>query len=146
MQNSIRWTVLPAKNRKKLALFFAIVLPFLLLVLLSSGIFWTLFSAIVLILALSPFFTPTTYTLDKGGVTVKRLLYTIKRDWESIRRYEFDGRGIFLSPYSKPRRMENFRGIYLMLNENREEVLQFLEKIFHGRDREKNREDKEQDL
>lgn len=143
MHNSLKWTVLPARNKRKLILFFTIVIPFLILVLLSSGVFWTIFSAIVLVLALSPFFTPTTYILDEKCVTIKRPLYTIKRNWENLGRYEFDGRGIFLSPYSRPRRMENFRGIYLMLNNNKEEVILFLEKIFHGGDKEENRRNKE---
>jgi len=37
-----------------------------------------------------------------------------------------DKNGIFLSPFRKPRRLENFRGIYLMVGENRDEVISFI--------------------
>ena len=33
---------------------------------------------------------------------------------------------LIISPFSKPSRLENFRGVYILLGENRDEILDFI--------------------
>jgi len=92
-----------------------------------AGLYWALFGLLLLLGSLSAFYTPTKYILTEKEITIKRPLYTLKRPWAEIKRYEADKNGIFLSPFSRPRRLENFRGIYLMVEGNRDEVISFIE-------------------
>ena len=94
---------------------------------LFAGLYWALFGLLLLLGSLSAFYTPTKYILTEKEITIKRPLYTLKRPWAEIKRYEVDKNGIFLSPFSRPRKLENFRGIYLMVEGNRDEVISFIE-------------------
>ena len=85
-----------------------------------AGLYWALFGLLLLLGSLSAFYTPTKYILTEKEIT-------LKRPWAEIKRYEADKNGIFLSPFSRPRRLENFRGIYLMVEGNRDEVISFIE-------------------
>ncbi len=114
-------------------IFLSVVLVFLAIVFFTSGVFWTLFSAAILAVSLSPFFTPTAYRLDDEGVVVKRPFYSVTRAWPNIRRVTVDRNGIFLSPFRKRTRMENFRGLFLMARDNAEEVVEFIrERVGEG--------------
>jgi len=132
-KEKLQWRIWPMKDRKKLAIFVSVVFPFLLVVYLTSGIYWTVFSIIVFAFSLGQFLTPTTYILDHEGVTVKRPFYTLKKPWSAFKRYEVDKNGVFLSPFSKPRRIEAYRGIYLIAHKNRDEVADFVKKIFEAK-------------
>ncbi len=48
------------------------------------------------------------------------------RKWDSFKTYYPDKNGIFLSPFAHKTRLENFRGLYIRLKENRKEVLDFI--------------------
>ncbi len=126
----IEWSVLPARNRKKVAIALAIILPFLIIVYVTSGIYWTLFSIVVLLTSLAPFWTVTKYVLDDEGVTIKRPLYTIKKPWSHYRRYVVDKNGIFLSPFPRPSRIDAYRGNYLIFGDvDRDKVVSFVREM-----------------
>ncbi len=126
----IEWSVLPARNRKKVAIALAIILPFLIIVYVTSGIYWTLFSIVVLLTSLAPFWTVTKYILDGEGVTIKRPLYTIKKPWSHYRRYVVDKNGIFLSPFPRPSRIDAYRGNYLIFGDvDRDKVVSFVREM-----------------
>jgi hypothetical protein len=125
-RNELIWKVLPARNRRKLVIFLAVVLGFLSAVFWTSGLFWTLLAAAILAVSLSSFFTPTIYVMDEEGLTVRKPLYTVSREWEEIRRITVDRNGIFLSPFRKRTRMENFRGVFLIARDNVDEALAFI--------------------
>ncbi|RKZ01436.1 MAG: hypothetical protein DRQ04_04895 [Candidatus Hydrothermota bacterium] len=127
-EREISWQVLPIKKGgKKLMIFVIALLGIGVLLYLFAGLYWALFGLLLLLGSLSAFYTPTKYILTEKEITIKRPLYTLKRPWAEIKRYEADKNGIFLSPFSRPRRLENFRGIYLMVEGNRDEVISFIE-------------------
>jgi len=127
-EREISWQVLPIKKGGKKLMIFAIALLGIgVLLYLFAGLYWALFGLLLLLGSLSAFYTPTKYILTEKEITIKRPLYTLKRPWAEIKRYEADKNGIFLSPFSRPRRLENFRGIYLMVEGNRDEVISFIE-------------------
>ncbi|MCD6086885.1 MAG: hypothetical protein J7K11_02855 [Candidatus Hydrothermae bacterium] len=127
-EREISWQVLPIKKGgKKLMIFVIALLGTGVLLYIFAGLYWALFGLLLLLGSLSAFYTPTKYILTEKEITIKRPLYTLKRPWAEIKRYEADKNGIFLSPFSRPRRLENFRGIYLMVEGNRDEVISFIE-------------------
>ena len=83
-------------------------------------------AAFVLVASLSSFFFPTRYSLDSDGVRVINFIYRRKRSWtefRDLRRQE--GRVKLLTlPYDS--RLDNYRGMLLILPEDSEPVLAFL--------------------
>jgi len=121
----LSWRVLPCARDWRLTTA-TVVLLFLILcvVYLAFGhVGWLALSALLLIGSLSSFFLPTTYTLSNNSVTVKRPFGTTRRDWMALRSHRVDARGVLLSPFSHPSRLEGFRGIYLQFQDNREQVM-----------------------
>jgi len=82
-----------------------------------------LMAALIFLFALTTFFFPTTYTVDEKKVSIK-YLFTLKERNLSAFRSVFPGqRGILLSPFLGPTRLENFRGFYLRYGKNNKEEI-----------------------
>lgn len=135
MEGKVEWVALPAKDRKKLIIFIVTLGAFLSFVYYAAGFYWFIFSLVTLLLSLSPFYTPTRYTVDKRGVIIKRPLYTRKMDWRKVKRLIIDKNGVFLSPFSAPTRLENFRGVYLIIGGN-EEIKRRIKELYEQSKRE----------
>jgi len=107
----------------------------LFLIILCSAIYlsfnsatFLLLSVAILVISLSPFFLPTTYTFQDDCIIVKSLFRKSSRQWDSFKSYYPDRNGVLLSPFSSPTRLENFRGIYIRFENNRSEVVEFIQK------------------
>ncbi|MGD8237000.1 MAG: hypothetical protein PVH68_00485 [Armatimonadota bacterium] len=121
----LRWRVLPcARDWRLTAATVALLLLVLCVVHLAFGHpGWVALSALVLVGALASFFLPTTYTLSDEGVAVRGLFGTTRREWGALRSHRADAQGVLLSPFSRPSRLDSFRGIYLRFQDNREQVM-----------------------
>jgi hypothetical protein len=89
---------------------------------LAIGIWWLFFPVplalflplVALTSALSEFLFPVTYTLTSTGVSVVYgPLHRLHLAWEEIKRAGQGADGVFLSPLTKPSRLDNFRGLRL---------------------------------
>lgn len=99
-----------------------------------SGAAWAFLSAIILLGSLASFFFPTHYRLGPETVSARGLLSRKKRTWSGLKKSYVGKKGVHLSPYSRPSRLESFRGIYLPFSGKREEILHFIgEKMNRGR-------------
>ena len=88
-----------------------------------------LFSALTLValyMSLAKFYFPTKYVMNADGLTVRTTTQKIKKPWSMYRSFYPDQSGVLLSPFVEPTRLENFRGLYILFNDNRDEVLEFL--------------------
>ncbi len=92
----------------------------------GGSIFLTLLAAVILLVALWPVFTRTTYLLDTKGVTLTRPLRRDFRPWDKFRRYEVGRLNVLLSPFPYPSRLDPFRGLVIRLAGNREQVVGFV--------------------
>ena len=73
---------------------------------------------------------PYRYELYENQLVVTAPLYRLIKPWDVFRSFYVDNNGVLLSPFAKPSRLENFRGVYVRFGENRSEVLDFIrEKI-----------------
>lgn len=88
-----------------------------------------LLSFLFLGFSLLPYYTPTTYRLTKDGIEVRKIFYTIRKNWNDFRSFYPDRNGALLSPFPIPTRLENFRGIYIRFKNNKEEVLSFVDSM-----------------
>jgi len=109
------------------------VLVFILLVL--AGIwFWTYewymvaLGALFLFGSLSSYFFPTRYTISDDGVEMRRIGRLVKRGWGEFRSFYADKRGLMLSTFDRPSRMDAFRGFNIHFSGNRDQVIAYVEK------------------
>jgi hypothetical protein len=79
--------------------------------------------------SLLPYYTPTKYRLNKNGIEVRKLFYTIRKSWNDFRSFYPDNSGVLLSPFPLPTRLENFRGVYIRFKNNKDEVLSFVDSM-----------------
>jgi hypothetical protein len=118
------WTCHPAKRRPLvtaavvLLAFSAVVIVFYA----TESRFFAILTLLIMWGSLAKFFFPTTYILSEKRITIKTLLQTLHKDWSQYRSCYPDKNGVLLSPFLQPSRLENFRGLYLLFEGNREQV------------------------
>jgi len=98
----------------------------------TQSAYWMILGTVVILITVREWFLPTHYTMDDEGVTRRFLFVTRRKPWDEIRRASPDRRGVLLSPFPFPSRLETFRGIYLRFSGNRDEVMAFAEKRVQG--------------
>jgi len=116
---------------KKKILISILVIVFLFVVwlvvyLTTSSLLLTVLSVVILLGSLSSFFLPTHYELDQEKIKVRFFLTKREREWSAFRSFYVDKNGVLLSPFAKPSRLENFRGIYVRFNQNKDQVVDFV--------------------
>jgi hypothetical protein len=124
----LKWSTHPAKKRTLVSIS---VLVFLLVIWIlvyvtTLSVFFTGLSVVILLGSLSSFFLPTYYELDETKVKIKYFFSTREKEWSLFRSFYVDKNGILLSPFEKPSRLENFRGLYLRFDQNNDEVVDFV--------------------
>ena len=136
--DSLQWKSHPARERP-LATFFVMI--FILIILyfvyeVSEEPLMVAVAALIFLIALTTFFFPTTYSVDDRKVSIK-YLFTLKERNLSAFRSVFPGqRGVLLSPYMGPTRLENFRGFYLRYGkDNKEQVDKILTELMEWQNR-----------
>lgn len=109
----------------------ALLLLFLLL--LFSGIYWLFQSVSVSLLSvlfvtgsLYKYFVPFRYELYEDQLIVTAPFYRLTKPWGGFRSLYIDKNGVLLSPFAKPSRLENFRGVYVRFGANQPEVVDFI--------------------
>lgn len=116
----IQWTVHPARQRPLAALgtlaFVALAATLAALALGQGSSFYAWIFAALLLGSLTPFFFPTTYALDDGGVTVQHLGAKRRREWKAVRRIELGADRVLLSSFAAPRTLDRFRALVVMLH------------------------------
>lgn len=87
------------------------------------GPFYGLLAVLILGGSLLTYFLPTDYTFYSGGVESRFLGVHRRFTWQQFRSYYPDRHGVLLSPFARPSRLENFRGIYLRFDGRFSEVM-----------------------
>lgn len=126
---TLSWTVHPlVENRRKS------VLLALFLALLLFGIYWgfqsvsvALLSAIFLLGSLYKYFLPFHHQCEADKLIITSCCYRLERSWETFRSFYVDANGVLLSPFVRPTRLENFRGVYVRFGKHTpEKVIDFI--------------------
>lgn len=63
--------------------------------------------------SVAPFLLPTRYTLTRREVIITRWGFQTRRRWEDLRRWQWVGNGVVLSPYLRPHWLESQRALFL---------------------------------
>ncbi len=125
---ALKWATHPIKRSIKVSI---LVILFLFVVwslvyLTTFSFFLTILSVVIMLGSLSPFFLPTYYELNDKKIKVKFFFNTKEKEWSMFRSFYVDKNGVLLSPFEKPSRLENFRGLYVRFNQNKDEVVDFV--------------------
>ena len=125
----LEWKTHPMRKRPVAATIvtvFILVVGILVFSTTSSKAF-TVLALVVLFMSLAKFYMPTAFKLTDKEIIIKSTTQTVKKEWSMFRSFYPDKNGVLLSPFVRPSRMENFRGMFLMFNDNRDEVIAFVE-------------------
>ncbi len=125
---TLEWTSHPVKRKPLISVLvslFILVAGVLMYWSTQSNTF-TVLTLVILIASLAKFYFPTHYLLTGKGVYVKTTTQKLFKPWSMYRSFYPDKKGILLSPFGRPTRMENFRGLYVMCAENLQDVKVFV--------------------
>lgn len=125
----ISWRVHPLVENWKRSVFLLLFLSFILAVIYFGfqSIFIVLLSAVFLIGSLYKYFLPFQYHCSIESLIVSACCYKLERPWSTFRSYYVDKNGVLLSPFAKPTRLENFRGVYVRFgNHPSEEIVNYI--------------------
>jgi hypothetical protein len=130
--DSLSWISHPAIIRKKATVATLIFIGIILAIVyyMTTSILMVLLALVIFSGALSTYFFPTRYEISPEKIKIKYIFTKVEKDMSMFRSYYPDKRGVLLSPFTRPSRLENFRGIYLRYHDNKDEVDSFVRKIF----------------
>ncbi len=132
--NCLEWHVFPFLDdtRRSVIVVSIIVGVGVTVFLAFRDVFLTLLSLAILLVSLHTFFTKTTYRLSEDGVAVRTVGVRTFKTWSAFKRYSADGKGVTLSPFAQPSRLDAFRSVRLLFGGNRDEVVAFISKRIGG--------------
>jgi len=120
----LRWRSIPARRSMKITSLVVLTLLGLpILLAIWYGPFFGLLGLVILGGSLLPFFLPTDFLMTDSGVRRRYLGIDHQRNWSEFRSFYPDKNGVLLSPFPRPSRLENFRGLYIRFENNQEAVL-----------------------
>jgi hypothetical protein len=130
---SISWTTHPARERPLAAVIvtiFIIIIMTMVYFIMDHSLFMMIVAGAIFTVSLSTFYFPTTFTVDEKNVSIKYRFSVKERNLSAFRQCFPESRGILLSPFLSPSRLENFRGFYLRYSkDNKVEVDEFVKKL-----------------
>ena len=128
----LAWTFHPLRSNIRHAAFVVLTIILFAASIYCSfkDIFFTVLSAVILVFSLKNFFFPTSYRIENEGIKVRNI-FPVKYNWEKFRRYQKFDRGIVLSTFDEPNRLDYYRSVVLYCQDDmREKVLHIIkEKI-----------------
>lgn len=125
----LAWRVHPlVENWKRSTLLFLFLCALLLIVYWGfPSPFIVFLSALFLFGSLYKYFLPFHYECEAEKLVVTACCYRSERPWTAFRSFYVDANGVLLSPFAKPTRLENFRGVYVRFGKYpSEEVVDFI--------------------
>ncbi|MBW6514474.1 MAG: hypothetical protein K0B87_06945 [Candidatus Syntrophosphaera sp.] len=129
----LSWRSWPFVERPKESILLAAFLLFLAYFLWQIAVVqwqqpWFYFLGMLLVLGnLLPYFIPATYELYEYEIVIHYLVVKITRRYTDFGCFYSDKRGIMLSTFKLPRRLDAFRGQSLRFSKNQAEKEQLIE-------------------
>ncbi|MBN2620320.1 hypothetical protein JXB22_04440 [candidate division WOR-3 bacterium] len=127
----MKWSVHPAKqNTTKAIVVGLFVICFVVYISIFFGAFWGMFGLIVLFLSAYSFYFPTHYEVTDEQVVIKSIFTTQRRSLKEFKKVLPGKNGVLLTPFRHKTFLNRFRGVFLFLPRDHEEIITMLrEKI-----------------
>jgi hypothetical protein len=121
----LNWVTHPAKARPMVTVIVVVFLTILVAIVynLTESVVFSAVAALILWGSLAQYFLPTKFELTETGVRVRYTFSGVQKEWRLFRSYYVDKNGVLLSPFVRPSRLENFRGLYVRFAGNKDEVV-----------------------
>lgn len=120
---------------KKLLLIAPVVLVSLFVsYVIFQSLFFTAAVCLLFLSALAEYLFPIRFEIDAAGATSRTLKGRTTIEWDRVKKYYLDDRGIKLSTLSRKGRLEAYRGVYLRFGDNRDEVIRVVRRMRDARD------------
>ncbi|MFH2047836.1 MAG: hypothetical protein ABIJ12_00160 [bacterium] len=142
--NVLEWRCHPATRKPWVTLgvsVFVLVISMLVFAATDSKGF-SFLSLLVMFASLAKYYFPTCYRMTDEKISIKTTTQTLHKEWKIFRSFYPDKNGVLLSPFVRPTRMENFRGLYVMFSNNRDEVMEYVKAHINTNPPEKIEEEK----
>jgi hypothetical protein len=125
---TLKWSSHPVKKKTAVSVLVVLFLfvVWLVVYVTTSSLLLTGLAVIIMLGSLSSFFFPTNYELDQKKVRIRFFFTKREREWSAFRSFYVDKNGVLLSPFAKPSRLENFRGVYVRFGPNKDQVVDFV--------------------
>ena len=88
--------------------------------------FYYLFVSIF-VLSFTPYFIPTTYEFHDDKIVIYYWFYRMEKQYSDYGCYYFDKKGVMLSTFKMPRRLDPFRGLNIRFSKTKKEKEKLLE-------------------
>lgn len=133
-EESLEWSVFPFAEDVRRSLIVVLIVAGVAVAVQTAfkDVYLTVLSVAILLVSLHTFFTKTSYRLAQDGVTVTTVGVKTHKSWSAFKRYSADSKGVTLSPFAKPSRLDPFRSLRLLYGGNRDEVVAFISKRIDG--------------
>ena len=82
---------------------------------------------LIFIISLAPYFIPTKYEFWDNNIVVYYWMIRVERKYSDYKCYYSDKKGMMLSTFKMPRRLDPFRGLNIRFSKTREEKEKLLE-------------------
>lgn len=127
-KQTLEWICHPAKKNKYITALVTLFIVLLVVIVyyMTYSPWFAVLGFIILYASLSPFYFPTRYKLTDEEILIKTIFQTLHKKWSQYRSFYPDKNGILLSPFLRPTRLENFRGLYIRFWNNKDEVTAFV--------------------
>lgn len=132
------WISFPFIDRPRTSTLLVIFLIFLSVLLryfiehsLLLNFQWFLISMVLILLSIGSYFIPSRYTFLENKIVAKYLFIKVEKDYKEFGCFYSDKKGVLLSTFKTPRRLDSFRGMSVRYSKNqleKEELLEFLVK------------------
>lgn len=130
----LTWRSWPFVERPKASLLLTLFLVFLAYFLWNivanqwDGQWGYYYIGMLLVLgSLLPYFIPTTYVMNEYDIVIHYLVIRITRKYADFGCFYADKRGIMLSTFKMPRRLDSFRGQSLRFSKDKSEKQQLID-------------------
>ncbi len=125
----MKWQIHPARNSlAKTFISIVFIVLFLFLIARYYNVYWALLGLVFLFATLHSYYFPTTYEITDEEVIIKTIFSRQKRKLSEFRKAYSGKNGILLSPFRHKTFLNNFRGVFLLLPRERDEIIDFINK------------------
>jgi hypothetical protein len=128
LPEKLTWSVRPCTmNRKKCIYVSLVILLFGFAVLFGfRDFFLAALSVVILVGSLHSYYFETHYALSPEGIEIRALFGSQRKTWTGFKSFWVDKSGLSLSPFTRRSWLEHYRGVRLLFNNNRHDVVQFV--------------------
>jgi len=126
-EDLLRWTSHPLLDEAAKTIFLLAIMVFVSLILYQTAIItwkapiYFYLGMLFFIGSMITWFIPTTYILFEDKIQIWYWKIKIEKNWSDFGCWYTDKKGVMLSTFKRPRRLDNFRGLSLRFSKDKHE-------------------------